>query len=76
MTIDLNTVLNVVVLGLCSWTLYTVHELAKSHATAAEHVRAQDERLNENRRRIMDAETKIGTLQVDVGKLQTGPARR
>lgn len=75
MTLDLNTVLNVVVLGLCAWTLKTVHEMAKSQAGAVEHARAQDSTIAENRSRIIGVEERVGGLEVDVGRLQAGHRR-
>lgn len=57
-----------VLLGLSCWTLVTLHGLAKQAAAAAEKDKAQDQQIDENRARIIDAEEDISTLQVQVAR--------
>lgn len=75
MTLDLNTVLTVMVailLGLSTWTLSTVHGLAKAAAASVEKEKAQDAALKENRARIVEAEEDIKELQLEVVELSGG----
>jgi hypothetical protein len=72
MTIDLNVVLGVmmtILIGLSTWTLVTVHGLAKDAAAASEKEKAQDAWLKEDRARIMRAEDNITELQLEVVSL-------
>jgi hypothetical protein len=71
MTIDLNTVINAASFALIAWTLKTVHNMSKTQAATEEKDKAQDARIDENRARIISVETKVGRLEVDVGKLQS-----
>jgi hypothetical protein len=69
MTIDATNILVVlmtVLLGLSSWTLYTLHGLAVAAAGRDEKDKAQDQRLEEDRARIIEVEGKVGRLEVDV----------
>jgi len=70
MTIDLNTLISTAILGLTAWTLYTVHNMATKAAAEEEKNKAQDVRIDENRARIIEAEQKIGQLQVDVAGME------
>lgn len=63
MTLDLNTVLISILLGLSAWTLYTLHNLAKSAAVS-------EERGKENRSRIIQLEGNVGELKVDFAHLK------
>lgn len=75
MTIDLNTIINVIVLGLTAWTLRTVHDMAKAQAATVEKHKAIDATLDEDRCRIMDVESKVTDLQLDVARVQHNQSR-
>lgn len=73
MTLDATNILVVlmsILLGLSGWTLYTLHGLAVSSAAREEKDRSQDRQLDEDRARIIEAEGKIGRLEVDVSGLK------
>ena len=55
-----------VILTMSTWTLVTVHGLAKTAAAAEEKEKAQDSALKEDRARIMAAESNITDLQLDI----------
>jgi len=68
MTIDLNTIINAVVLGLTAWTLRTVHDMAKTQAATVEKHKAIDATLEEDRSRIIGVEDRVGALEVDMAR--------
>jgi hypothetical protein len=57
------------VLTMSGWTLFTVHGLSNASAAREEKDKAQDDKITENRARIIRAEEEINRLQVDVAKL-------
>lgn len=78
--IALNAIIGVllsILLGLTTWTLITVHGLAKGAAASTEKEKAQDEHMRENRERIIEAEEDIKGLKLDVVQLSGGiPIKR
>lgn len=72
MTLDATTVIGTllaILIALSGWTLATVHSLATANAARDEKDKAQDVRIDENRSRIIDAEDKLGDLQVELAAL-------
>lgn len=71
MTFDLNTFLIAVLVGLSSWTLYTLHGLAVRSAAKDEKDRSQDAALAEDRTRIIDVEKGLGVVEKKVAVLES-----
>jgi hypothetical protein len=70
MTIDLNTFISSASLLMIAWTLKTVHDVSKDQAAAKAHAESQDERINENRARIMETETRVSNVELSVARIQ------
>jgi hypothetical protein len=70
MTIDINTILTLALLGLSTWTLYTVHGLSTQAAARDEKDKAQDARIDENRARIIDVEGDVSDLKIDLARVK------
>jgi cell division protein FtsB len=58
-----------ILIGLSSWTLYTVHGLAVRNAARDEKEKAQDQTLEEDRARIIDLERDVRDLQLDMAAI-------
>lgn len=71
LNLDVNTLLGAAVLALSCWTLYTLHDIAKQMTAGEEKTKAQDEKLAEDRCRIIQVEDDVARLQVDVARLET-----
>lgn len=69
-SIDINNVISIVLLGLSSWTLYTVHNLAKDASGEKERLNSIERQGHETRSRLIEAESDIDTLKIDVAVLK------
>jgi len=68
--LDLNTLLSSGILALTIWTLKTVVALDRKQAAADEKHAAIVARTGDHHDRISRVESKVGTLEVGVAKLQ------